>query len=188
MGAEADFDLAGCDVSGNDELQRVDVVLKARLGDHGPLGRRKLAFDVARQVGVGGLPAGLRVLKYEPVRGQRVADIVGAAATSKQRGHAAEVEPTAFVERDQVRVPDRSGRACRPSLAYDDLVEQRHFESLACGGLGNRPTCFVALLTLGVPAFERTQEEGVRVDAHGGHIRVCVQGAVAEDELVVDSV
>src|SRR6202023_3236577 len=153
-------DLPWCDISGSDEVPRVDVMLTARLGDHGPLGRRKLAFDVARQVGVGGLPAGLRVLKYEPVCGQRVADIVGAAARAKQFGHAAEVEPAAFVERDQIRVPDRSGRECRPRLAYDDLVEQRHFESLACRGLGNRPTGFVALLALGVPAFERTQEEG----------------------------
>ena len=83
MGAQTDLDLPWWDISGNDELQRVDVLLEARLGDHGPLGRRKLAFDVARQVGVGGLPTGLRVLKYESVRGQRVADIVGAAARSK---------------------------------------------------------------------------------------------------------
>ena len=83
MGAEADFDLAGWDVSGNDESQRVDVVLKARLSDRSPFGGRKLAFDVARQVGVGGLPAGLRVLKDEPVRDQRAADIVGTAARSK---------------------------------------------------------------------------------------------------------
>ena len=79
---------------------------------------------------------------------------------------------------------ERAGRAWRTTISWNSGILSRW----RAGGLGNRPTCFVALLTLGVPAFERTQEEGVRVDAHGGHIRVCVQGAVAEDELVVDGV
>jgi hypothetical protein len=43
----------------------------------------------------------------------------------------------------------------------------------------------VALLGLGVPAFERAQEEGVRVAAHDGGVGSGVQGAEPKHEAVV---
>jgi hypothetical protein len=67
-------------------------------------------------------------------------------------------------------------------------VEQRHLEPFTSGSVGDGSACLVALLGLGVPAFQRTQEEGVRIPAHGGRIRMRVQRTVPEDKLVVDGI
>jgi hypothetical protein len=85
VGAEAHLDLAKRDVRWNDELQRLDVALEARVGKRRFDGDLEFAFHIARQVGVGGLPATLRVID-EPVACQRVTDgvLVLATARSKQ--------------------------------------------------------------------------------------------------------
>src|SRR6266542_1294083 len=63
------------------------------------------------------------------------------------------------------------------TISWASLAERAE---VAGGGLGYRPTYLVAQLGLAVPAFKRTQEKGVRVDAHGGYVRLRVQGPVAE--------
>ena len=48
-------------------MQRLDVALEAQFGKRRFAGELEFAFHIARQVGVGGLPAVLRVIEDKPV-------------------------------------------------------------------------------------------------------------------------
>ncbi len=78
---------------------------------------------------------------------------------------------------------------CRgPRLAHDDVVEERHLEAFTSCLVRDRSTRAVVLLGLSVPAFERSEEERIRVARHRSHIRRVIQGPEAENELVVRSI
>lgn len=79
---------------------------------------------------------------------------------------------------------ESAGRACPTTISWNSGILSRWRAAASVTG----PAGLVAWLGFGVPAFERAQEEGVRVDTHCGHIRVSVEGGEAEEELVVDGV
>jgi hypothetical protein len=70
----------------------------------GLLGDCEFAFDVAGEVRVGSLPAGLGIFEDQAFRSKCVADAVGSRARPKQLRHASEVERAALVQHQQKRV------------------------------------------------------------------------------------